>query len=258
MDPFTRRIRRIRGGQAEELERAFPLEVPVSIYANASLLAVVSATPVSLEDLVLGFLFTERIVEGPGDVAEISAQSDGRRAQVWATLRGGLPAPEAAMLVSGCGRGITFLCPTDLDALPRPEPGTAFRAEDLRRGLEAMRGRAEAYRAGGGIHAAACFRGGALASMAEDVGRHNAADKAIGSLLREGRTPRGCALLSTGRVSSEIVLKAAVAGCPAVVSLTGATSRALEAADALGIAVAAYARGDRMDVCSHPERILEG
>jgi FdhD protein len=255
MDPFTRRIRRIRNEEAEERDRSFPLEAPVSIFVNAALLATVSATPALLDELALGFLFTERIVSGPEDVLEIASQADRRRGQVWVTLKGGLRPPDAATILSGCGRGVSFLCASDLDALPRVEGGATLAASGIRKGMKALREGAEAYRAGGGIHSAACWVDGRIASEAEDIGRHNAADKALGILLRRGQSPRGAALLTTGRISSDLAVKAAVAGCPAVASLTGATSLACEAAERLGLALVCYVRGDRMDVCTHPERI---
>jgi FdhD protein len=255
MEWFTRRIRRIDGEKTEEREHTFPRETPVAIYVDSVLLATMAATPQDLEDLAMGFLFTERIIDGPSQVRELSAAADGRRGQIWATLRTEARLPSAPGISSGCGRGVSFLCASDLDGFPVVEGGGPYAPEGIRKAAEEMRKGAAAYRAGGGIHAAACLVGSRVESIAEDIGRHNAVDKALGALLRKGTPTRGAAILTTGRISSEMLLKAAVAGCPLTASMTGATSLAAEAAEKLGITLVTYVRGNRMDVCTHPERI---
>jgi len=150
MEPFTLRIRRIRGKKAEDCERSFPREVPVAFYVNSTLLATVAATPQDLEDLAMGFLFTERIIDGPSRVRDLSAAADGRRGQVWVTLGDGARLPSGPSVTSGCGRGISFLCASDLDGFPGVEGGGPFAPALIREAAEAMRRGAAAYRAGAG------------------------------------------------------------------------------------------------------------
>jgi FdhD protein len=162
-----------------------------------------------------------------------------------------------------CGRdGIDDLlghaarAPSDL----RVPVALVARAPDL------LHARQEAFARTGGLHAAAAIdRDGHVNAFAEDVGRHNAVDKVIGKLLYEGRLPRhavptdaGAAILLmvSGRVSFEIVQKAAVAGFAAVASVSAASSLAIETAEAAGLTLAAFARDGRFTIYSHAERIV--
>jgi FdhD protein len=109
----------------------------------------------------------------------------------------------------------------------------------------------------GGVHAAGLFeRDGALVTSAEDVGRHNAVDKVVGRMLRDGRLPLEDILLAvSGRVSFEIVQKALIAGIPLVAAVSAPSSLAIECAEIGGLTLAAFVRDGRFNVYTHPERI---
>jgi len=109
----------------------------------------------------------------------------------------------------------------------------------------------------GGVHAAGLFdRAGTLIASAEDVGRHNAVDKVVGRKLRDGHLPLEDMLLAvSGRVSFEIVQKALIAGIPLLAAVSAPSSLAIDCAQIGGLTLAAFVRGDRFNVYTHPSRI---
>ena len=113
----------------------------------------------------------------------------------------------------------------------------------------------ELYRLCGGVHASALSDTKNLLVVAEDIGRHNTLDKIQGECLLSGLRTRDRLLLSTGRISSEMLLKAAKMQVPVVVSRHSPTGAAVSLAHDLGIALVGHARGDRLSVYSHPERL---
>jgi FdhD protein len=122
--------------------------------------------------------------------------------------------------------------------------------------MEAMGKSAEIFKATGGTHIA-CLgtESGEMLFEAEDIGRHNAVDKVIGKALLGGRDPGDLILCSSGRLSSEIVLKAVRARIPVLVSRSAPTSRSVELAEEFLVTMVGFARGGRMNVYAHPERI---
>ncbi|MHC5037552.1 MAG: formate dehydrogenase accessory sulfurtransferase FdhD [Planctomycetota bacterium] len=260
MDPietYARRVRRFRGGEWTGEDFAFPLEVPVAVYVNANLLATLSATPEHLPELAAGFLFTEKLITSIEEVKEISARADAHRGQVWVDLTGDWKDPGNAQFTSGCGRGITFLCASDLSLFSPVETNRRFSPADLRNTVRSMKDRGETGTQGRGVHTAVCLGPDGVPAVAEDIGRHNAVDKALGLRLRSRGTVSDAALFSTGRISSEMALKAVVAQCPLVASLSGATHLAAEVCEELGVTLVTYVRGEGMVVCTHPERVEE-
>jgi FdhD protein len=111
----------------------------------------------------------------------------------------------------------------------------------------------------GGLHAAAlCSRAGTVVAAAEDVGRHNAVDKLVGSMFEAGRLPLADHVLAvSGRASFEIVQKACLAGIPMLVAVSAPSSLAIECAEVCGITLVGFARGERFNVYTHPQRIVD-
>lgn len=224
-------------------------EAPVAIEVNGLGYAVMMATPQALEDFATGFALAERIVAGADEIEALDVHVTPRGTIVRIAVS---PARAAAVRErvrhrtsdSSCG-----LCGMDnLDAvhrdLPRvPEstvpPVAIFAA------LAAMREHQPLNRATGAAHAALlCGADGAILLAREDVGRHNALDKLIGAMARQRRAWDGGFALLSSRCSYELVEKAALAGCPMLVTVSAATSLALTRAAAAGLTLVSLARDD--------------
>lgn len=233
------------------LTRAVAVEAPVQIVIGASPFAVMMATPLDLEDFAYGFALSEGIADRIEDIrgVEIESAADGFRVAVALTgekLKAHLARKRAMSGRTGCGLcGIEDICDMPsprrvLNSGPPIEPsaiGAALNELERRQPLN------ERTRA---VHGAAwCANDGRIVLAREDVGRHNALDKAIGALWRAGVGAGGGFFLITSRCSFEMVAKAAIFGASTLVSLSAPTSLALDRAREFGVALIAVARADK-------------
>jgi FdhD protein len=226
-----------------------PSEMALAIYVNRQELVTILCTPTRLNCLVLGFLYAEGIISGTGDVASMRVCEEESLADVLLSDPG-FELPTQRTLTSGCGGGTTFEIQgqrVESDLVAAPE-GVLSLMKQLQKQIGL-------YRLCGGVHASALSDTGKLLIVAEDIGRHNTLDKIQGECLLRGLPTRDRLLLSTGRVSSETLLKAAKMQVPVVVSRHSPTGSAVSAARDLGIALVGHARGSRLSVYSHPERL---
>lgn len=245
-------------------ERVIPEEAAVAFTYDGGSYAVMMATPQNLEDFALGLSFTEGLVSSPADIRQLEViehDTTGIELRMWLTE------PRAAALSerrrhlagpTGCGLcGIESLDEA-VRAPRRVRDGTIFTPTEIMRALEALPPRQELNRQTRAVHAAAFWRpGDGLIAVREDVGRHNALDKLVGALVREGKSGDGGMVVLTSRVSVEMVQKTAAIGAPLLVAVSAPTALALRTAEAAGITLAAVARGDGFEIFSHPQRIKE-
>lgn len=254
-----RTIVELKEGSAREKEDALLVESPLTLELNGEEFVTLLCTPTGLEDLALGFLFSEGLADGPDDLEELAVDEGAGRVRV----RTKRPHDLAAKLygkrtvTTGCGRGTVFYHVTDALKTHRVESGLRVSAERVLGALKGWGEKAELFAETGCPHSAALLSAeGELLCLAEDAGRHNAVDKVIGRSLREGWRRDDKCLVTTGRISSEILIKVAKAGIPVLVSRSAATDLAVELARELGITAAGFARGRRMNIYAHPERIV--
>ena len=226
-----------------------PSEMNLTIYVNQQELVTILCTPTKLNCLVLGFLYDEGIISSMKDIASMRVCEDDSLADVRLTNQD-FQAPKLKTLTSGCGGGATFK--TEGFKL---SSGLVVAPHKMLSLMKQFQDRMDLYRASGGVHASALCDGNKLLVVAEDIGRHNTLDKIQGECLLRGLTTRDAVLLTTGRVSSEMLLKAAKMQVPLIVSRTSPTERAVVLANELGIALAGYARASRMLVYAHAERL---
>jgi FdhD protein len=144
-----------------------------------------------------------------------------------------------------------------MDRCPQVKSGPSVTANAIRRGVATLRDSQPTFELTGGVHAAGiCDPRGKSLVCCEDIGRHNAVDKSVGSLLYKDEWPEQAAMLAvSGRASFEMIQKAATAGLPVVASISAASTLAVSLAEKLGITVAGFVRGNTMNIYSHPERI---
>lgn len=209
--------------------------------------------------LCAGFLFTEGMIETMADVVEMALCQDepnlvrvrlAQPSQVDSRRRSGFIASSCGICggVNHAGDLRDGLLPVS-DTL-RIDPA---RFEPL---MAALQSRQAVFKYTGGTHAAALFSAaGALLASAEDLGRHNAMDKVIGQRLLRGLPTAGCGALLSGRVSLELIVKAARAGIELVAAVSAPSSLAIEAADRLGITLCGFVRQGRLTAFSHPQRL---
>lgn len=209
-------------------------------------------TPDKLNYLILGFLYFQGLIRKVEDVASISVCPDEPFAQV-RLVANNVNLPRPRVYFSGCG---SAPAPANASATARPlDSAFQARAEDLVSLMSSLQEAAQLYRAHGGVHISGLADQDELVVVAEDIGRHNTVDKIQGECLYRGLFTRDRILLTTGRLSSEIVDKASRMEVPIVASRNSPTGRAAAMADELGITLVGYLRGPRLFVYSHPERV---
>jgi FdhD protein len=235
---------RVRGDRAEEISGEVVREQPLTLYVNGERFLTLLCSPVKLEALVLGYLWMEKVIAGPDDVSCLEVSPVDGRAEV--TLREPVTLPTERILTSGCGGGITFRI--DHRLFPRLSSEVRVSSATLAARMKDLFAAAVHYRVSRGIHGAGLTDGERLLIVAEDVGRHNAVDKIKGEALLRGIPTEDRVLLSTGRISSEMLLKAARMGVPIVASRTSPTEMAVALAEQLGITVCGYVRPDGLNL----------
>lgn len=272
-----RRVMRWEEGRVRWAQDTLAAEEPLEIRlwpageAAAVRVAVTMRTPGHDFELAAGFLFTEGILRDPAQVQAVTYCVDPaidtaqRYNIVNVQLRPGVPFdPEqlrrnfyTTSSCGVCGKAsleaihVRGACPLADDGAFRIDPQVVPRLGERLR--EAQR----IFDKTGGLHAAALFDGeGRLLALREDVGRHNATDKLIGAFFLERKVPLSRSILMvSGRASFEILQKAAVAGVPVVVAVSAPSSLACDAAREFGITLIGFARGDRFNVYTGPERL---
>jgi FdhD protein len=235
---------RIRAGRVEEVTAEVVREQPLTVYVNGERFLTLLCSPIKLEALVVGYLWMEKIVEALDDVVALTVSAVDGRADV--TLRGPVELPTERILTSGCGGGITFRI--DHRLFPRLHSPLRVPPGLLSARMKELFAAAVHYKESRGIHGAALADEERLLVVAEDVGRHNAIDKVKGEALLCGIATDDRILLSTGRVSSEMLLKAARMGVPIVASRTSPTEMAVALAEQLGVTICGYVRPEGLNV----------
>ncbi len=244
-----------KAGQLREVKGEVVREQPLTVYVNGERFITLLSTPASLDALVVGYLWLEKVIVSLDEIRRLAVSEVDGRADV--ELVHPVELPRERILTSGCGGGITFRI--DPRVVPRLESTLRVAPARLFERMKELYLRAVGYRASRGIHGAALSDPERLLVMAEDVGRHNAVDKVCGAALLQGLSTRDRILLSTGRVSSEMLLKGARMGVPLVVSRTSPTEMAVSLGEQLGITVVGYLRHDAFSVYAGGEHLaLDG
>ena len=229
-------------------------ETPVCLFVNGRELTTIMASPVDLEALAVGFLFNEGIVHTRDAIVEVVCSLQGGCVDVW--LHDAAPLPQRAIRTSGCGGGVTF---DDLRAARPPVPaGAPISAQQVVDRYADLRAATQLYPLARGVHGSALCTAAELLIWSEDIGRHNTIDKLAGRALLDGIPTAGNLIVTTGRISSEMLGKAAKLGVAVVASRTSPTSRSLELARAWNITVIGYVRRDSFRLYTAPDRILQG
>lgn len=258
---ITAPIRRVEQGAVSLAEDTLAVEEPLEILVDGRNVSITMRTPGNDEELAAGFLFSEGILRDPGQIASI-ARIDDNRVNVVPADAGAIDLARLDRhfyMSSSCGVcGKTSIdaletagCPVIPKDSPVVDPALVYRMPDL------LRGSQQVFDRTGGLHAAGIFHAnGTLLNVREDVGRHNAVDKLVGSALLRGGLPLSDHLLMlSGRASFELVQKAVMAGIGAIVAVGAPSSLAVELAEKFAVTLIGFARGSRFNVYSGAFRL---
>lgn len=253
----SRAVLQWRDGALSAAEAPVVREVPVTLRLNGREIITLLASDDALEFLAAGFLKAEGFVTRREDILAIRVDPSGETVDVDAATVDTLALKllERRTVTSGCGKGTTFTHAIDALQAQAAPPGPRVGAGQVRRLVEQLLRGSELYRQAGGVHSAALATPEAIVIFRDDIGRHNAVDKIHGECFLRGIPVADKILLTTGRISSEILVKAAKLGVPILVSRSSPTELALDLAERTGITVIGQVRGGGLTVYAGQERV---
>ncbi|MBI5182426.1 MAG: formate dehydrogenase accessory sulfurtransferase FdhD [Nitrospirae bacterium] len=251
-------ITRIEKGEGKKVNDTVAIERNITLYLNNEEFITLMCTPVMIKELSVGLLLSEKMVSEKGDIKEIDFDEvDGIVSiKIRDYSKNTIEKIAHATLTSGCGRGLAtdFLKGfTNEQKVVSSLRIPAKEINDIARDFINM---SSAYKETGGVHSAALWDGGRIEAFCEDIGRHNAVDKVFGYCLLNDILLKDKIILTSGRISSDILLKVSRRGIPVIISRNAPTSLSVEMAYFLGITLVGFVRGDRMNVYTHTSRVI--
>ena len=265
-----RRASHVTADSSTTRPETLAVEEPLEIRLNGSALTVTMRTPGSDVELAQGFLLTEGVIGGRGDIARVEycrgTGDDGMNTYnvLDVTMAPGIPMPNVDVTrnfyttssCGVCGKGSIDAVRTVSRHSPGDDP-TVVAADTLTAMPDKLRSAQKVFASTGGLHGAALFDAdGTMLVVREDIGRHNAVDKVIGWALENHRVPlTGTVLLVSGRASFELTQKAVMAGIPVLAAVSAPSSLAVDLATQAGLTLVAFLRGQSMNVYSRPDRV---
>ena len=259
MEIFEKRsIIRFSGSTSENKGDFVVNETPLTIMLNKQELATIVCSPYAQKELVVGFLAGEGLIKKIPDITDYFHRE--KQEVVWVETEDSDTAMENFMgrnFGSCCGKSRpTLYFRNDSEQL-RPLYGNArFSASELQELIRQLDDGSDTFRMTGGVHSAALADNERILIKYEDIGRHNALDRVLGHTIINGIATEDKAVLLSGRISSEMLIKAARIGTPVIVSRSAPTGLAIDLAEELNITTVGFVRGNSMNVYSHPERIV--
>ncbi|MBD7983264.1 formate dehydrogenase accessory sulfurtransferase FdhD [Sporosarcina sp. Sa2YVA2] len=255
----TQRIWRYSDGEFEEKQDVIATEYPITVKLNGKELLTIICTPEYIEDMVIGFLASERIIIDYQDIKEIRLDEDlgivhietSRVFPYFEQLH------NKRFITSCCGmsrQGFVFANDA-LTAKQMSDRNVSLEPSDCFALMDNMNNAADLFQQTGGVHIAALCDTDGFSLTRMDIGRHNALDKIYGHCLRNEIPVKNKVIVFSGRISSEILLKVSKIGCEIVLSKSAPTELAIKLANELGITAVGFIRGNSFNVYSHPERI---
>jgi FdhD protein len=239
----------------ETVEDDVAVEVPIEIILNGESIATLLATPSLIEELAIGFLLDEGIVSSKDDL--VSVHIRGRTVDVEAKnveVHHG-KSRNIGLVLTSCGSS-GYSRYSDAHDWPNVSSNYKVKAKDISRMVMELSQSSQYFGKTGAMHSAAIFHNNVLKAFAEDVGRHNAIDKVIGSSIKQELDLTQVTLVTTGRQPADLVLKTARVGIPITVSMRGPIHSGIIAAEKVGSTLVCFARGSRMNVYTFPDRVI--
>jgi FdhD protein len=247
------KLKQYKNDQWKTLESGVILEQEVSLTVNGDIWLNFTCTPVDLEALAVGFLFNERQVNSIDEIVSVRVCPDFKNVDLWLTKS--IERPKTWRRTSGCGGGFTREI-EDLKApTTAPEDGVVLNTSVVSKLIEQLLGSQDLYKRVGGVHTSVLSDGQNIIVMADDIGRHNTLDKIAGHCLLDHIQLEHGILITTGRISSEMLQKASRIGSSVLISRSSPSSLAVEYAKQKGIILIGYAHGNQFIAYTFPDRI---
>jgi len=255
-DIETLDILRITEAGSSEVEDIVVREKPLTVMLNDQELVTLLCSPDNLKNLVVGFLFSEGFIESREEIKNVLIND--RTGVVRVETEGGDELAREALfsriITSGCGRGASFYSATDV-AEKKVESQFKVSIGTILALAREFQHQSETYRTTGGVHSASLCDSNGILAFAEDIGRHNAMDKVFGECLLKGISTSDRLVITSGRISSEILLKVSKRNVPILVSKSAPTSLGVKLSNDLGITLVGFVRGKRANVYSNSWRV---
>ncbi|NIV11518.1 MAG: formate dehydrogenase accessory sulfurtransferase FdhD [Aliifodinibius sp.] len=244
-------IHRFHHGQADFTDDGVIVEQSVSLTVNGKIWLSFMCSPVDLEALAVGFLYNEKIISSTEEIIDIYICEHRDNIDIW--LDRSVEEPTNWRRTSGCTGGFTAAVLDEVE--PVPLNGVVITPNQILGLIRNLFEAQDIYKKSGGVHSSALSGKDKILFQIEDVGRHNTLDKIAGKIILENLNPQPKIILTTGRISSEMLQKSARMKTSILISRTSPTSMSVDLAQRLGITLIGYARGHRFNVYSHPERV---
>ena len=257
-DTETVSILKITEQSSSKVEDVVARETPLTIILNNQELVTLLCSPRNLNYLAIGFLLSEALLENKDDIKQISIDGARGVARVDTTEETTM-ANELVfkrLITSGCGRGAAFYSAADVQNRAKVEAKTEISPEEVSALVRDFQHRSDLYRTTGGVHSAALCDTKNILVFNEDIGRHNAVDKIFGECLLNGIPTEGRIMVTSGRISSEILLKVSRRNIPIIISKSAPTDLGVKLANELGITLLGFARGKRVNVYTNDWRVI--
>ena len=242
---------------SSSMEDVVARESPLTIIFNNQELVTLLCSPTNLRYLAVGFLFSEGLLKSKDEIKRIIV--DDQRGVVRVETEGAEELASAVLfkrfITSGCGRGASFYSATDAQGRVKVDSRVEISTLEVLALVNEFQHRSLIYRATGGVHSAALCDTRNIIVFSEDIGRHNAVDKIFGQCILDDIATDDHIIITSGRVSSEILLKVAKRNIPLIVSQSAPTNLGVRLAEDLGVTLVGFVRGKRMNVYTHAWRI---
>ncbi len=256
-EQITTPITRYRDGKLVREQNPVAVEITLTFVVNGHEIAALMCTPSHLKAFTYGFLFTSGIIRNARDIASWHLDEAQWVVDVTVPDFSGSRAPGRPVFTPGFGKGVMYLPESLKEASPGPACHAGVSAPELINAMDWLIKCSDLHQQTGGVHSAAVSAANAIPKFhIDDVGRHNAVDKVIGTLIMKEIQPDNLVLLGTGRISSEILYKAARMGIPVLASRGAPTQKTILLAEESGITVAGFVRPGNFAIFTHPHRII--
>jgi len=251
-------IQRVTKDGKKNTEDMVTKELPLIIILNNCELITLLCSPSDLKYLAIGFLSSEGLLKSKDEIKRITV--DGRRGAVWVETKEDKELASKflskRLITSGGGRGVSFYCAADVRRQVKVESQISISTLEIFALIKEFRYRSQIYKITGGVHSAALCDTKDILVFNEDIGRHNAIDKIFGECILGDIPMDDRIIITSGRISSEILLKVAKRNIPILISKSAPTNLGVGLANDLGVTLIGFVRGERMNIYTNGWRVM--